>query len=203
MAISAVQPAAAASYEVKHNDTLFKIAQTRFLGLSALLSANKGIDPLNLQVGQVIHLPTTPEAKTEEPKPAVPTKKAAVPTASKKPAQQPLVATSTGQKLAYKQKLNAVATAYTAHPAENGGWGGVDYFGNPLKVGTIAVDPDVIPLGTKVYITGYNAPALPGQGLIAKATDVGGSIKGNKVDIFLPSSAEKFGMQNVQIYILK
>ncbi|MGO4371689.1 3D domain-containing protein, partial [Paenibacillus sp. MCAF20] len=90
--------------------------------------------------------------------------------------------------------------------SENGGWAGLDYFGNSLKVGTIAVDPKMIPLGTKLYVTGYDYNGLPQGGMIATATDIGGSIKGNRIDIFVPDSqskAMKFGIQQVKIYILE
>ena len=51
---------------------------------------------------------------------------------------------------------------------------------NPdLKV--IAVDPSVIKLGTKVHVEGYG---------YAIAGDIGGAIKGNKIDVFIPSKSE-------------
>jgi len=102
--------------------------------------------------------------------------------------------------------LEAKATAYTGSADENGNFGSVDYFGNPLKVGTIAVDPNVIPLGTKVYIEGYSYDGLPSGGMYATATDIGGAVKENKIDIFVPESkaqAQKFGIQQVKIFVLK
>jgi 3D (Asp-Asp-Asp) domain-containing protein len=105
----------------------------------------------------------------------------------------------------YSKIIEAKATAYTGAPSENGGFAGIDYFGNPLTVGSIAVDPSVIPLGSKVYIEGYNYDGLPSGGLLATATDTGSAIKGNKVDIFVPDNKEKayqFGIQQVKIYIL-
>ncbi|GAB2718265.1 stalk domain-containing protein [Paenibacillus thermoaerophilus] len=98
------------------------------------------------------------------------------------------------------------ATAYSASPEENGGWGAVDYFGNPLELGTIAVDPSVIPLGTKVYVTGYKHDGLPAGGFYAEARDIGGAIKGDRIDIFIPgprSEAFKFGVQDVTLRIVK
>ncbi|MCK9909239.1 3D domain-containing protein, partial [Microbacteriaceae bacterium K1510] len=134
--------------------------------------------------------------------------KATVPAAPVKAAsaQAPehTVTTAAGKQVAYSKVLNCVATAYTASAEENGGWAGLDYMGNPLKVGTIAVDPAVIPLGSTVYITGYKHGSLPAQGMIAKATDIGGAIKGARVDIFVPGpNASAFGMQDVKIYVLK
>jgi 3D (Asp-Asp-Asp) domain-containing protein len=101
--------------------------------------------------------------------------------------------------------IHAVATAYSKAPEENGGWGPVDYFGNPLVLGTVAVDPSVIPLGTQMYITGYDAFGLPRGGFMATATDIGGAIKDNRIDIFVPGpkkNALQFGIQKVKIHIL-
>ncbi|MNI37476.1 Cell wall-binding protein YocH precursor [compost metagenome] len=97
------------------------------------------------------------------------------------------------------------ATAYSADASENGGYGALDYMGNSLKLGTVAVDPKVIPLGSKLYIEGYNFAGLPAGGMYAYATDTGGAVKGKKVDIFIPGSAaslRKFGIQQVKVYQL-
>ncbi|SDE08880.1 3D (Asp-Asp-Asp) domain-containing protein [Paenibacillus sp. UNCCL117] len=105
----------------------------------------------------------------------------------------------------YSKVIDAKASAYTASPSENGGYGSLDYMGNPLQLGTIAVDPAVIPLGSKVYIEGYDHDGLPVGGMYATATDTGGAIKGNKIDIFVPQSRDqvmKFGIQQVKVYIL-
>lgn len=67
---------------------------------------------------------------------------------------------------------------------------------NPSGWSTIAVDPKVIPLNTRIYIEGY------GFGI---AHDTGGLIKGNIIDVFMPnrSSTYKWGRKkNVKIYIL-
>lgn len=69
--------------------------------------------------------------------------------------------------------------------------------GTTPKWGTIAVDPTVIPYGTKVYIPKYD--------MVFTAEDCGSAIKGNKIDIFMNSEAEcvQFGRQNIEIKILK
>lgn len=62
--------------------------------------------------------------------------------------------------------------------------------------GVIAVDPQVIPLGTKLYVEGY------GYGT---AQDTGGKIKGNRIDVFFETKEEalQWGRKNVKIYILE
>lgn len=88
------------------------------------------------------------------------------------------------------------ATAYTA---ECNGCSGVTRTGINLLADrnkkVIAVDPSVIKLGTRVYVEGYGE---------AIAGDTGGAIKGNKIDIHVPTKEEarKFGRQTVKIKIL-
>ncbi|MBE1447500.1 stalk domain-containing protein [Paenibacillus sp. OAS669] len=106
----------------------------------------------------------------------------------------------------YQKVIEAKATAYTGAPSENGGHPSIDYFGNPLQVGTISVDPSIIPLGTKVYIEGYSYDGLPSGGMFATASDTGGAIKGDKIDIYVPDSkakADQFGIQQVKVYVIK
>ena len=88
------------------------------------------------------------------------------------------------------------ATAYTASCAGCSGITatGINLKANPgLKV--IAVDPNVIPLGSKVWVEGYG---------YAVAGDTGGAIKGNKIDLFVPnqSDALAFGRKQVKIKVL-
>lgn len=202
--------AAANTHTIKQNDTFWKLSLQYQFPLNQMMEANPGIDPLNLQIGATLKLPKaadaaqaqaadTKAAKEQSAQEATVAKAAAV-------QSEPVVVSSDGQKLAYTDKLSLKATAYTAAASENGKWGAVDYFGNALKVGTVAVDPKMIPLGTKLYITGYDYNGLPAGGIIAKATDIGGSIKGNRIDIFVPHTtqqAREFGIQNVQVYVLK
>lgn len=89
------------------------------------------------------------------------------------------------------------STAYTAHC--NGCSGttatGINLRANP-SAKVIAVDPSVIPLGTKVYVEGYG---------YAVAADTGSAIKGNKIDVFLSSksAAYRWGSKKVKIKILE
>lgn len=64
------------------------------------------------------------------------------------------------------------------------------------SVGIVAVDPQVIPLGTRLYIDGYG---------YATALDTGGSIKGNKIDLFYETKEEalKWGRREVRVFVLQ
>jgi len=66
----------------------------------------------------------------------------------------------------------------------------------PCRVGAIAVDPTVIPLGTKLYVEGYG---------FATAEDTGSMIKGNTIDVYFDSEAECYawGIKYPKVYILK
>lgn len=80
------------------------------------------------------------------------------------------------------------ASAYSGHT--------ITSTGTTPKWGTIAVDPTVIPYGTRVYIPMFDE--------IFIAEDCGGAIKGNKIDIFMNSESEtrSFGRKNIEIKIL-
>ena len=94
------------------------------------------------------------------------------------------------------KEILVTATAYTAYC--NGCSGttayGIDLRANPNQK-VIAVDPRIIPLGTKVWVEGYGE---------AIAGDTGGAIKGNKIDVFIPSynNAMQWGVKKVKIKII-
>lgn len=100
----------------------------------------------------------------------------------------------------YQQVLDITATAYAPGPHDNDQWGDKTYLGTNIRPGVIAVDPDVIPLGSRVYIEYPD-----GRGVYAVAEDTGGAIKGNRIDIAKWSvpEAEDFGMQKVKVYVLE
>ncbi|MDC3418117.1 LysM peptidoglycan-binding and 3D domain-containing protein [Aquibacillus salsiterrae] len=95
-----------------------------------------------------------------------------------------------------KRKLTVKATAYTAYCD---GCSGITYTGIDLTKDrdkkVIAVDPDVIPLGSEVYVEGYGR---------AIAADVGSAIKGNRIDVHVPTKTVAFdwGVRTVEVTIL-
>lgn len=185
-------------HTVSSSDTFWKLSRQYQVSLQAILDANKGVDPQNLRIGTKVAIPVRSAVAKQED--------ALTMKASSAESGTMLVQGPGGFDYTYSKQIMLQATAYSADPAENGGWGAFDYFGNPLKVGTVAVDPNVIPLGTKLYITGYDYNGLPQVGIIATASDTGGAIKGNRVDIFVPGSRQQalsFGIQNVKAYVLK
>ena len=99
------------------------------------------------------------------------------------------------------------ATAYEAGPLSTGkrpgdrGYG-ITASGTRARRGTVAVDPRVIPLGTKLYVKSLN-PDIPDYGY-AIAEDTGGAIKGMKIDLFMNTVSEcfQFGRRQVEVYIL-
>ncbi|MDP4118239.1 MAG: ubiquitin-like domain-containing protein [Bacillota bacterium] len=73
--------------------------------------------------------------------------------------------------------------------------------GMAVQRGVIAVDPRVIPLGTRVYVQSLDGRGDYGYAI---AADTGGRIKGNKIDLWVPSRAEAMsnGVKRVRVYIL-
>jgi 3D (Asp-Asp-Asp) domain-containing protein len=97
------------------------------------------------------------------------------------------------------QVLDIVATAYASGYEDNGPWNDKTHIGTKVRPGIIAVDPRVIPLGSKVYIEFED-----GRGMYAVAEDTGGAIKGNRIDIVMSNreKAQDFGIQDVKVYVL-
>ena len=101
-----------------------------------------------------------------------------------------------GTTLNFSQAKSMTATAYTA------GHGGADYTtatGTFVEVGTVAVDKNVIPLGTRMYIV-TNDGIVYGMSV---ARDTG--VKGNKVDLYFNTYREciEFGRRSCTVYILE
>ncbi|OMP66699.1 LysM peptidoglycan-binding and 3D domain-containing protein [Domibacillus epiphyticus] len=167
------------TYTVKAGDTLFKIATAHGISVGSLKSIN-GLSSDMIYPGDKLSTSGSAKAAT---------------TASAAPAAQsvePAQTTSAPQ----GKTLTMTATAYTADCA---GCSGVTATGidlrNDRSKKVIAVDPNVIPLGSRVYVEGYGE---------AIAGDTGGAIKGNKIDLHVPSTdaAYSWGVRTVNVTIL-
>ncbi len=92
--------------------------------------------------------------------------------------------------VSYSRIFTGNTTAYYAGPSAHGATG------QSCHYGTCAVDPSVIPYGTRLYVEGYG---------IAVANDCGGAVKGNVVDLYMNSLGECFrwGRRYVRVYVLE
>lgn len=103
-----------------------------------------------------------------------------------KPTVQPVLASrSSAGPIAPLRTITVVATAYVGGGRTATGW--------RAQPGVVAVDPSVIPLGTKLYI--------PGMGVV-RAEDTGGAIQGNRIDICMSTTAQAnaWGVRTITLY---
>lgn len=98
----------------------------------------------------------------------------------------PAIEASRGEARCLVMVMEATAYVETGNKTFTGTW--------PAAGRTVAVDPKVIPLGTRMYVEGW--------GWVV-AEDTGGAIKGKKIDIYVDSKAQalKFGRKNVVVKI--
>jgi 3D (Asp-Asp-Asp) domain-containing protein len=169
------------NYRVKKGDNLWDIAKAHHVKVSQIKKWNK-LNRDTIQPG--LNLLIADDSIPNNIKEGQALKKSAhtVKAQSKKPKSA--------------KKITVKATAYTA---SCGGCSGTTATGINLKANpkekVIAVDPSVIPLGTKVYVEGYGE---------ATAADTGGAIKGNRIDVFTPSEKDAidFGVKKLNVTIL-
>lgn len=110
-------------------------------------------------------------------------------------AQEELTVSTIDDKKSDDDFLTVEATAYT-QSVEEGTADGITASGTVVHRGVVAVDPDYIPLGTRLYIENYG---------YAYAEDTGGAIKGNRIDLFMDSKTEamQFGRQSVKVWVVE
>lgn len=109
-----------------------------------------------------------------------------------------VIVTADGQVLTYSKSAQFKATAYT-HTDE--GCNMTTATGTTVRVGTVAVDPTVIPYGTRMFVVTNDGSYIYG---IGTAEDCGGAIKGNRLDLYFPTDAEcwQFGVKACTVYFL-
>lgn len=170
-----VSSASAESHTIKKGETIDDVAKRYSITVKTLLELNE-IEKKEAKIGYVLKLPAhiTDTSKYKD-KP----KKKAVNAVKKK-----------------EKTYRMVATAYTAYCT---GCSGITKTGINLRKNpnakVVAVDPKIIPLGSKVWVQGYGN---------AVAGDTGGAIKGNKIDIHVKnkSTAYSWGRRTVTVKVL-
>jgi 3D (Asp-Asp-Asp) domain-containing protein/LysM repeat protein len=180
--------------QVRKGDTLWSIAKAYGVTVNELRDWNKLSSDIihpGMNLAVYTNMPADMKVEKKTPKPAA----TPVATPAVAPASQ-AAAPAAAKPAAATNQITVEATAYTANCT---GCSGITKTGVNLKTNpdakVIAVDPTVIPLGSKVYVEGYG---------YATAEDIGGAIKGNRIDVFIPtqSGALQWGRKQVKVTIL-
>ncbi|WP_425446805.1 3D domain-containing protein [Dethiothermospora halolimnae] len=107
----------------------------------------------------------------------------------------------------YRSYIDMTASAYDLSYQSTGKRPGDKYYGitasgTKVRPGVVAVDPKIIPLGTKIYIKSLDGTKDYGYAI---AEDTGGAIKGKRIDLFMKNrkKALDFGLRRVRVYILE
>ena len=103
-----------------------------------------------------------------------------------------------GQQLTFNQTLDMKATAYTTGDP---GVGTITASGSTVHIGTVGVDRNQLPFGTKMYIVSNDGAYLYGFSI---AEDTGSAIRKNRIDLYFNTYEEciQFGVRNCTVYIL-
>lgn len=183
------QTTSAATHIIKNTEDIEDVAKLYKLTVATLMKLNDLENVADATVGFELKLPADAKIiKAEEPKKQEVKK------------QEPKKVVAKTDPLANFQVVKTLTVQASAFTASCNGCSGKTASGINLKknpdIKLIAVDPKIIPLGTKVWVEGYG---------IAIAGDTGGSIKGHKIDIFVKTKqiAYNWGRKKVQIKILK
>lgn len=189
------------TYIVKPGDSLFKIAEENDLSIEDLINWNTISSELILP-GQELVLDgvNDPSHKATLQTISIPKKTQEIAKEKTTTTSQPIAKTKA--QVATKnngpgKEMTMTATAYTAYCK---GCSGTTYTGINLRANpnqkVIAVDPRIIPLGSRVWVEGYGE---------AIAGDIGSAIKGNIIDVFIEhqQDALNWGRKTVKIKILE
>ncbi|WP_156290146.1 3D domain-containing protein [Oceanobacillus salinisoli] len=177
-------------YIVKRGDSLISIAEQYDVSVDDLMKWNN-LESNIIIIGQELDIKGVTVEQAEE------SEKVVSEQSTEKKEETKSVEVNTSDNTPEGKTMTVTATAYTASCEGCSGvtYTGVDLNENP-NAKVIAVDPNVIPLGSEVYIEGYG---------YATAADIGSAIKGNKIDVFIPSlnEAKAWGNRKVDITIVE
>ena len=185
------------TYVVQRGDTLLDISKEYDVTVADLVEWNN-LQTSLIVIGQELHIQgvNVDEDDTELPE----EKEVAPVTQEEAPAKQtakPAAKTAAAEQPTQGKTISVNATAYTAGCDGCSGvtYTGVDLNNNP-NAKVIAVDPSVIPLGSEIYVEGYG---------YAIAADIGSAIKGNKIDLHVPTKDEAYawGVRTVNVTIVE
>lgn len=175
------------TYTIKKGDTLTKIADEKEVTIADLMDWNNLSSDL-IFAGDTLALSAKATSNI--------TKVQQTQAPQAKQAQSTSTQTTTSAPQQGGKTMTVRATAYTAYCT---GCSGITATGYDLRANpgakVIAVDPSVIPLGSRVWVEGYGE---------AIASDTGGAIKGNRIDVFIPDNNKvyQWGVRNVTIKVL-
>ncbi|MDR7869665.1 MAG: 3D domain-containing protein [Tissierellaceae bacterium] len=178
-----------------------QVVTNRNLDLGVMNTIQKGKDGLKRQYikkeyinGELVSEELEREEVVEEPVDLV-----------KEKGARDFILTSRGD-TRFRKSITMTATAYDLSFESTGKRPGdrnygITASGTKARPGVVAVDPRVIPLGTKLYIKSLDGSKDYG---FAIAEDKGGAIKGNKIDLFFETAEQvrQFGRRKVKVYVL-
>lgn len=185
-------------HKIERGDTLYALAKDYEVTVLDLMDWNKLESDLIITGNELVIYPNASEVDYDpEGEPAQP---ASAPVDTPNEVEQTEAESSNTNESTGQSDQKTMTMSATAYTAECDGCTGITATGLNLNedrnMKVIAVDPSVIPLGTRVHVEGYGE---------AVAGDVGGAIKGNKIDIHVPTRDEaiNWGVREVTVTILE
>lgn len=185
------------TYIVQRGDTLLSIGKEYDVSVDELMEMND-LQTSLIVIGQELQIQGVNVDK-EDSKLPQPAEVDLTETPKQAPAKQQTKA-ATNKPAEQKSQGKTLSVTATAYTAECDGCSGITKTGIDLNKNrhakVIAVDPTVIPLGSEVYVEGYG---------YAIAADIGSAIKGNKIDLHVPTTDEAFawGVRTVDVTIVE